>query len=171
VVKVFVTSEGFDGDFGGTQGTGDGQAGGDTACTDAATGLGGNWTAWLGKGSCGACLDARDRIRDGEYQLLDGTVVANDKADLTDGTLDNPINIDENGDPVDAQVWTGTDPDGTGDTGPGTCQVWSTDADTIRGSHGDSSETNGAWTDAVLGGGITCDTLARLYCFADATSN
>ena len=48
---------------------------------------------WLGR-------DARNRILDGEYRLLNGTtVVANNKADLTDGTLNAAINLAENGGP------------------------------------------------------------------------
>jgi hypothetical protein len=48
--------------------------------------------------------------------LLDGvTMIADDNADLWDGGIDNPLNIDENGNVVAAtQAWTGTTADGSG---------------------------------------------------------
>jgi hypothetical protein len=160
-VQVFVTQDTYDGNFGD-------QAGGDTDCTNAAAlaGLSGTWTAWLGKGSCGACDDPVDRIIDGEYQLLDGTVVANNKADLTDGTLDHAIDMDEDGNgQAGGTVWTGADADGTGTSGPGTCTVWTTNSDQILAQTGSTSATDEEWSDT--GGGNPCDRLNRLYCFAD----
>jgi hypothetical protein len=56
-----------------------------------AAGLSGIWTAWLSDEN----TDARDRIPDGQYQLLDETLVTNDKDDLTDGMLKATINLDE----------------------------------------------------------------------------
>jgi uncharacterized surface protein with fasciclin (FAS1) repeats len=162
VVQVFVTSGSFDGNLGD-------QAGGDAACTAAASGAGldGDWLAWLGRGSCGDCLDPRDRIIDGQYELLDGTVIADDKADLTDGDLDHPINVDEMGNGgVAANVWTGADADGTGQTGPGTCTVWTTNDSGTRGRIGRSDAMDATWSDA--GGGDTCDMMNRLYCFSGA---
>jgi len=161
VVQVFVTSGAYTGNLGD-------QAGGDAACTAAATdaGLAGTWTAWLGKGSCGACMDPKDRIQDGEYQLLDGTIVANNRADLLDGTLDAPINMDETGTTLVGafEVWTGTDPDGTGGSGPGTCTVWTTNSVETRGQSGTANATDAKWTDNRS---ETCDVFNRLYCFAD----
>ncbi len=165
VVQVFVTSGTFDGNFGD-------QTGGDTACTGAATdaGLSGTWTAWLGRGSCGACMHAVDRIPEGEYQLLDETVVANDKADLTDGTLDAAINLTENETALGAgNVWTGTIADGTGG-GVGTCTVWTTNNFGTRARVGDATAVDETWSDVGEGdpdtGGMTCDTLLHLYCFS-----
>lgn len=115
-------------------------------------------------------MTAAERIPDGEYQLLDGTVVANDKADLTDGSLDAPINRDEsdNG-PVEGNVWTGTIADGTGG-GVGTCTVWTTNDPGTRGRVGNSAETDQKWSDLGEGdvntGGNSCDTLNHLYCFS-----
>jgi hypothetical protein len=164
VVEVFVTSLAYDGNF-----LPDQQRGGDDACTDLATneGLSGDWTAWLGKGSCGTCLDPRDRIQDGEYRLLDGTLVASSLADLTDGTLEHAIDMDETETPLVGafEVWTGTDADGTGTSGPGTCTVWTTNSDQILAQTGSTSATDEEWSDT--GGGNPCDRLNRLYCFAD----
>jgi hypothetical protein len=165
VVQVFVTSGTFDGNF-------SDQAGGDAACTAAATaeGLPGNWTAWLGNGSCGTCMTAAERIPDGEYQLLSGTVVANDKADLTDGTLDAAIDLTEKDTTLDAgYVWTGEQADGTSG-GVGTCSVWTTNDVGTRARVGDPTATDQTWSDLGEGdpntGGMTCDTQLHLYCFS-----
>jgi len=48
---------------------------------------------------------------------LDGTLVANDYADLWDQTINAPINIDESGAVLNVEVWTGTAPDGTNNNG------------------------------------------------------
>jgi hypothetical protein len=106
----------------------------------------------------------------GEYRLLDGTVIANNLADLTDGTLDHPIDMDEyeNG-PWAAFVWTGTIADGTSQVG--SCDVWTTNSDQIRGRIGSSAAMDQTWSDVGEGdpnvGGQPCDTLNRLYCFSD----
>jgi len=156
-VQVFVTSLSYDGNF-------PGLAGADTACTTAATNanLPGDWTAWLSDGP----TDAVDRILDAEYQLLDGTVVANNKADLTDGTLDAPINQDEHGNTLSAGfiVWTATDIDGTFGLS-GNCVNWTTASNANTAQTGLLDSATATWTDA--GGGAPCNTTHRLYCFAD----
>jgi len=163
-IQVFVTSQQTDGLIGG-------QTGGDSFCNNAAqaAALPGTWTAWLGPGSCGTCQDAVDRIMDGQYQLLDGTIVANSKADLTDGTLVNAISMDETGSTQQGtnNVWTGVDPDGHSTSGPGTCTNWNNNGTGSNGSAGSSSSTDSAWTDFNVGGGVNCDTPLRLFCFAN----
>jgi hypothetical protein len=163
VVQVFVTSGTFDGNLGDL-------AGADADCTDAASNatssLPGSWTAWLSSNGPNAAID---RIRDGEYQLLDGTVVANDKADLTDGSLGAAIGLDENLATVstDVDVWTATNAAGI-NPGVGSCLDWSTNVNAELGQVGRANLTDAGWTDV---GGGPCDFLNRLYCFADATSN
>jgi hypothetical protein len=158
VVQVFVTGGVFDGNLGGL-------AGADTACTDAALAanspLTGTWTAWLSDNSTNAIA----RIIDGEYQLLNGTVVANNKADLTDGTLDAAIDLTENQNTLGAgqNVWTATDTDGT-NPGVGTCVNWSTASNANTSQVGEADATDATWTD--LGGGNTCEKTNHLYCFA-----
>jgi hypothetical protein len=66
-------------------------------------------------------VDARDNtgtnpLVDGvgvSILLLDGTVVADDNADLWDGDVDNTISMDEYGNAKDHWPFTGTGPDGT----------------------------------------------------------
>jgi hypothetical protein len=98
--------------------------------------------AWLSD----ADNDARDRIADAEYQLVDGTIVATSKADLLDSSLLAAINLDETGTTVSdiTQSWTGTNADGTGSTRH--CGYWATDAVNEFGIHGDNNSVIGTWT-------------------------
>ena len=167
IVQVFVTSSDFEsnGNLGGLDG-------GDDQCNAAASsgGLSGNWTAWLSDSSA----DALDRIPDAEYRLLDGTVIANDLADLTDGSLDNSIDVDENGDSVDpTKVWTGTLTDGT--VGLSHCSNWTSDTGVtclpgvpnancaIKGS---SDAVDGEWTREPAPS--ICGLSRALYCFSES---
>jgi hypothetical protein len=63
-----------------------------------------------------ASVDARDNIGDPMYGIfrLDGLKVANDEADLFDGSIQNPILITENVEQgLNTYVWTGSHADGT----------------------------------------------------------
>jgi hypothetical protein len=107
LVKVFVTSVPSTGNLGGL-------AGADQFCETRAAAADlsgtGTWTAWLSDDA----EDAIGRIPDGQYTLVDGTVIADDKNDLTDSMLNAAINLDEFGGGAGASsVWTGTQPDGT----------------------------------------------------------
>jgi hypothetical protein len=156
VVQVFLTLSMY---RGGTLG---GLAGADASCQDDAedAGLTGTWTAWLSDDT----NDARDRIPDGRYELLDQTVIAEDKDDLTDGLLNAPININEYGDPGVGQVWTGTKPNGT--AAEDNCDNWtnqSADAD-----FGTTDNPGPGWTSFVSTGSAPTDCGAgdfKLYCF------
>lgn len=169
-VKVFVTSLSYDGNFAGAPVTFTPAIdGADDACTTAATnaGLTGTWTAWLSDNDA----DAADRIFTGgaPYETTNGTVIAANFTDLTDGMLDVTINIDEFGNAVrnDHTTWTATALDGR-NPGVGSCQGWTTNDVTQRGRVGYADHTDASWTDA--GGGNPCDVFNRLYCFADAVS-
>jgi len=155
-VKVFVTEGEFTGNVGGL-------AGADLICTASArkAGLSGGWVAWLSDGN----VDARDRILDAEYRLMDGQVVANDKADLTDVMLDlnTAIDLHASGAPNtgDPDVWTGTLASGLTDT---TCSQWTNAGAANSGKFGLANQTGNTWTDS---GSQFCDELNRLYCFSD----
>ena len=162
LVPVFVTSLEYRGNFP----DGDGLAGADFQCTELATnaGLEGTWTAWLSTDT----VDARDRIADGEYRLLDGTLVADDKADLTDGTLDAPIIVREDGTPIPGaalEVWTGTGKDGT-NSGLGTCDNWTDNTVASTAQSGRAEAIDEEWTANVVAE-EACDIFNRLYCFAN----
>lgn len=88
--RVFVTSTRFNGNLGGLTGA-------DAKCQDRANAanLGGTWKAWLSDSTTSA--SSRLNHSNSSYVRTDGKVVANNWADLTDGTLQNPIEITELG--------------------------------------------------------------------------
>ena len=161
-VTVFVTDRQFTGAFGGLDGT-------DAECQSLAglAGLPGTFTAWLSDSTTSAI----DRIPAGQYHLVDGTLVANDKADLTDGILKAPITVDQYGNTLTGGfAWTGTSPDGTG-TGTN-CGDW-----TNQGNSNSCGEVGNdqcadagsifnfdpAWTD--VGIAQQCSSGQKLHCF------
>ena len=99
---IFITSQTFNGNLGGLEGA-------DAKCQELADAadLDGTFKAWLSDSE----TDARDRLTHATvpYRLVDGTTVADDFTDLTDGSLDAPINRTENGTAVGDRPWTGTD--------------------------------------------------------------
>jgi hypothetical protein len=107
---VFVTSTLTKGNFGGL-------AGGDAICgqrahADGAIVPAGKYRAWLSTSTA----DAKDRLLDAPYVLPNGASVAANLVALTDGGIDNPINVTEYGTFVTAGrlVWTGTSSGGSG---------------------------------------------------------
>ena len=147
-VKVFLTSTAHDGNFIVNPPFPTGLEGADATCTEVAhlAGQTGDWTAWLSDQT----NDAADRILDGgvPYKLLEGTIVANNKADLLDGTLVNPILIDESGNTVNGafEVWTATAADGT-NPGVGSCLNWTTADPGQTGLIGVADAVDATWTD------------------------
>ena len=155
--RVFVTSATTDGDLGGI-------AGADATCNGLASsaGLGGSWVAWLST----TTLDAVDRLTPGSgpfVRAVDGTKIADDIADLTDGSLDVAIEDDENGTNVGSDpVWTATAADGLY-KGTGDCNGWTSNSSTFRAEIGNSGSSTTLWTTRRT---RACDfSTARLYCF------
>ena len=157
VVSVFVTQRRYRGNLRGL-------AGADRKCQRRAEAadLSGTWTAWLSD----SMENAIDRIPDGQYQLLDGTQVADDKADLTDGRLKAAINLDEFGNQVEWFAWTGTEPDGTG-TG-NNCNDWTVNSSESGGDRGVTSVDNDQWTKLISDPAqAQCSERYHLYCFGE----
>jgi len=154
IKRVFVTSSTRNGNFAGLTGA-------DSFCNTLANNaaLGGTWTAWFSTTS--PIVHAKDRVPNAEYRLVNNTtVIANNKDDLTDGTIDNPINKNESNVLVGSgSVWTGTHENGIGDA---TCTNWTTDASGVTGDGGDLAQATSSWTAAGHAG---CNLLFRLYCF------
>lgn len=96
----------------------------------------------------------------GRFVALDGSIVASGWQDLTDGTLQNPLNVDEAKAIQNHAVWTGTNPDGT--ASDNNCDDWTSTGMIVAGM-GDSSTTDPAWTLAVEDN--LCGNFDRLYCF------
>lgn len=169
---VFVTSGTFTGDLL-TQGEAlSGLRGGDEICQDAAEeGIvpPGTYIAWLSNSN----KDAKDRLppNNSGFFLPDGvTKVADDKTDLTNGSIDHRMDQDEFGDPVPAfgLVWTGTSGDGTRYPLPGPdCTGWTLEGSGAGGVGefgrvGSPGAVNGLWTNLQA---ETCDGFFHLYCF------
>jgi hypothetical protein len=154
--RVFITSTLFPGPLGSILAS-------DLRCQNIANALclGGEWRAWLSADNNSAAM--RFTHATVPYRLLDGTQVADDWTDLTDGSLDAAINLDEHGEPMpdnQQQAWTGTTQ--AGNTFPSKhCQNWtSSGADYAK--FGRPMNNDFTWT---ADHDIVCAASARLYCF------
>jgi Tol biopolymer transport system component len=153
---VFVSSATNDGDLGGVSGA-------DATCASLATaaGLSGTYLAWLADDA--TTPSARFTQAGVPYVLVDGTLVANDWSDLTDGSLQNPIGLTETGAaPVSPlAVWTKVSSSG-GSAGFSDCNDWSSGSFFSSGVVGDAGSSGTAWTDDDLS---LCSNARRIYCF------
>lgn len=150
---VFVTNNVFHGDLGGL-------AGADALCNSEASILGrpGTYKAWLtGLGS----VSERMTPSNVPYVRADGSVVAYNWADLTDGSLHNPIVTTATGVPIAAtfRVWTNVAPGGER-AGINSCGLWNSSL-ALSGAVGNPLVTDGRWTND---GTVSCASQARLYC-------
>lgn len=105
--RVFVTSTTYSGNLGGLTGA-------DSKCQERAdaVSLGGAWKAWLSDSTTSA--SSRLEHSNSQYKLINETIIANNWTDLTDGTLQNPINVTELGTLADyVYVWSNTNIDGS----------------------------------------------------------
>lgn len=158
---VFVTSGVFPGDLGGV-------AGADAQCRAAAASSklpqlsGRTFVAWLSTPLTTGGGDVKGRLVNGTaaYRLVDGRQVAGSLADFLDGAHDSAIELDENGAPVNANVWTGTKNEGTATTS--TCIGFVSRLSV--GTVGQSALGNGAWTNDK---DISCTERAHLYCIEE----
>jgi hypothetical protein len=83
----------------------------------------GAYKAWLSDGTNSP--DTRFTKSSGPYVLSDGTKVAENYTDLTDGSIQHGINISPEGKNVGQNLfWSGTNPDGTSAQEFVTCQGW-----------------------------------------------
>lgn len=166
-LRVFVTASSYSGDLGGL-------AGADALCADAAAGaeLGGRWIAWLSDGQ----TDALDRIDgDGPWYRLDGRRAFNNAAQLRAQPL-APLSVDQFGEDVYEDVWTGTDNGGRGVTFEGIdfCADWTSREPyeeregsiwPIKAAVGSSSATDGWTYTGDWQSGLECSERNHLYCF------
>jgi hypothetical protein len=169
---VFATSMPYPGNLGGLSGA-------DHKCQGLAmaAGLSGTFKAWLSDGT----TSAASRLTHGTlpYVLLDGTLVANDWADLTSGSVQNMIVRDEGNHLIASTnyscgtsptypgflVWTDSYADGGVYDPNNSCLSWGSSSSGDYGSGGSASPANQAnsyWSDWCHL--ITCDTQAPLYC-------
>ncbi len=98
----------------------------------------------------------------GRYVLTNGLVVAQDWDELTSGTLQNPIVVDESSQTKEDLAWTGTLPDGQPALGSEFCGEWKeTMGFLIFGGEGLSLAVDSKWS--FFGQG-DCGSENRLYC-------
>ncbi len=162
--RVFVTSSTFKGDLGGL-------AGADDICQTLADreGLPGTYKAWLSDST--ASPSTRFLLSPAPYIRLDGVRIAHDWADLIDGSLAAPINVDEQGTALAGQqpndvVWTGTQWSGIASLGAGDnyeCGDWTSRLSSDYGLPGHYSLTGASWSGST--GYNACDLDRSLYCF------
>lgn len=154
---VFVTSQKYSGNLGGLSGA-------NSICQARGieAGYTGTFKAWVSTSTVSAASQIPNGVA---FRLLNGTLVADNKIDLLDGTVDNPINLTElnavvTGTTGNERVFTGTNPNGTANAS--TCQNWTSNSSLQNGRWGDTLSTNSYWTSR---GSVACSNLRRLYCF------
>lgn len=160
VKRVFLSSTTQDGAMGGI-------AGADAICNNLAAnaGLSGTYKAWLSDGAGSPSTTFTHSAS--PYVRVDGVVVANDWADLTDGSIAAPIEVDESGTNLynggQFFVFTSTSGDGTSFGGGLDCNSW---ADGTAGSVGIVGYGN-----VLVGEGWSvadfdvCSSPRHIYCF------
>lgn len=156
---IFVTGAGFKGDFGGADSA-------SALCTTfaAEAGYEGSFRAWLSGVSGPADSFTPSEL---PYVRPDGEVVAVGLADLLDGSLDRPINVDEHGDSqadpstCGSTVWSNTLPDGTPADGED-CGGW-TMIDAVGGV-ANYNALDERWSDPSHCEPATCDKPHPLIC-------
>ena len=170
--NVFVTSQAHTGDFGGLSGA-------DSFCQSLAmsAGLSGTYKAWLSDSTGSPSI--RFTPSSVPYRLVDGTTIANDWNDLTDGTINSPINLDEYGNAASSSmVFSFTMTDGTAGVfqsassncygGDCHCNNWTNangqGSPTPGSAVGQPNETDDDWTDYSYYNGCG-PTGQPIYCF------
>jgi Stigma-specific protein, Stig1 len=163
---VFVSSALHDGNFGGL-------AGADAYCQGLAqaAGLPGSYMAWLSDPT--GSPSTRFTPSAYPYMLVDGTKIADDFADLLDGTLDNPINKTELNTAPPAgfigvcgnqtHAWSNTNADGTMSSANHHCGQWTGVTGNYGSQWGRWTQTDGDWS--LWCGGGNCVLDSSIYCF------
>lgn len=188
-MRVFITRNLFKGDVGGY---GVGVDGADMMCQDQASKAGhsGVFRAWLSPRLNDFTIQVDyngqpsirfDKALDKPYVLVDGTVIANNWADLTDGTLvfGTSLNLDECGEPPVGSIhycsqlyqsaFTNTNPDGTAypDYLAWDCDNYTSPIGTpsTKTVHGSSATWGPFWSRSCEGIFSNCDQFMHYYCF------
>ncbi|HEY8076590.1 MAG TPA: DUF1554 domain-containing protein [Labilithrix sp.] len=146
-----------------------GPTGADALCREAAMAAGfktSTFIAWLGFNS----QDPATRglvLVDRPYRRVDGTIVASGAAEIASGTLEAPIDLDEDGGTASATVWTNARPDGS--LIAQSCTGWQTTDDAAVGGIGASNANDSTWAQHASGNtevNAPCAAQARgIYCF------
>ena len=154
---IFVTSATYGADLGGL-------AGADAECQALADaeGLGGTFLAWLSDSTDSPSTRFVQGSR--PIELVNGDRVARGWDDLTDGTLQYPIDRDESGTfRLLEGVWTYTTTAGgiPSDPGHGSCADWTSTSPSLTTVQGETGKGSQEWTEAYA---FSCSGTYRLYC-------
>jgi hypothetical protein len=169
--RVFTTSVRYDGNLGGL-------AGADAKCQAraVAASLPGTYKAWLSDAT--GSPSTRFTKSTIPYRTVDGTLIANDYADLTDGTLAAPPDKTETGGapprttfcgpmgaiPDRIMVWASTAANGTLQASQGTCTNWTDPAEPKGAQWADPSSSS--MVPSCSGGACGGPTfMAPIFCF------
>jgi hypothetical protein len=156
---IFVTSVSFKGNL-------DGLKGADAKCQAEADGPAsivpsGTYMAWLSDGTNSP--NSRFTKSSHPYVLPDGTKIAEDFFDLTDGSILHPINIDPTGKRLGVQIfWAATNADGRTAQSFLTCAGWTNSTGKFRGALGGTAKTSTLWSAGYI---QRCGLSAKLACF------
>lgn len=163
-VVVFVTDQGFFGNFGGAEEA-------DQLCRYAAAQAKlkypEEYTAWLSVGGYPAWM--RIPLVDKPYYLLNKEAIAMTQDELLSGKLLHAINVTEKKETADnKRVWTNTTPKGETASFDDDCQSFTQMTDSDFAPIGITSSTDEGWTytsdpEVLLG---ICNKEYRLYCFS-----
>jgi hypothetical protein len=170
VNRVFVTSANYDGNLGGLEGA-------DAICQTTAdgAGLGGVWKAWLSDSTTPAASRMIHSVN--PYKLLNGTTIANNWTDLTDGSVMAPVNITEQGIPAARPflTWTNTKSNGEIQDPPApglyqSCNNWTSNASNVTTIRGATGSTSGKSTWTSNFSSQACGVQIKLYCIEQVQS-
>ena len=158
---VFLTKSSFESNMGGLSGA-------DAKCQAEAddpesTVPSGTYLAWLSDGTNSP--DTRFTKSSHPYVLPDGTKIADNYTDLTDGDIQNIINIDSTGKTLGQKhFWSSTESDGTSAQSFVTCKGWTWTKTSVY-SHSMLGITNKKSTLWSLHAREKCGKTYRLVCF------
>lgn len=161
--RVFVTADTY---YGGLVG---GLSGADAKCQEGANAasLGGVWKAWLSDSVTSVTSRLIHSVN--PYKLINGTIIANNWSDLTDGAIQNKINVSQYGATRYISTWTNTLTNGDIRDNVNHCDNWTTiDGFKKLGATGSTQYAGSEWT---VGGPVPCnDTRLSLFCFEQVPS-
>lgn len=163
---IFVTSGSWTGNLGGL-------AGADAKCQAQSEGElsavpVGTYKAWLS--DSGNSAASRISNANNMFERPDGAIIAYSWADFTDGSLENPINVDENGYTVSGYVHTNTYANGSAVAGSNGSNFDNCTNFTYGEFFGDSKlgnigSTSSSWSYEVISDStMWCNELHHLYC-------
>ena len=153
---VFVTSQTFDGNLGGT-------AGADAKCMAAAAGgapalASKTFRAWV---STAGSAPAATFSTDGSFVTVGGAVLGDSFNNLREGTLMSAITSETDA-PIVVPVWTGTTENGYNVAGDD-CSGWTDASNGVTAQQASSDIIQWYWSS--WNPSISCDQQAALYCF------